>query len=341
MQRKQFITSLLAPAVGCITAPLGATASSSPVSPILPPPLKKGDTIGITSSAGFITVPEVGPAVKMMEGWGFQVRLGKTIGRRDFSFGGTDEERAGDLQQLLNDPTVKAIMIARGGYGMVRIIDRIDFSAFVKKPKWVIGFSDVTLLHTHINSAFQIASIHSKMCNSFPGPEDKVEPGQMESIASIRDALTGTVMRYTAPSHDSNRKGITEGRLVGGNLKMIETASGTPSDLRTDGCILFLEDTGEYLYSIDRMFCHLERTGKLERLKGLVIGGFRIKPDDPGEEFGRQLTDIVLEKVKNYNYPVCFNFPVGHQKVNMALKCGAKHRLSVTVSGSELQELTA
>ncbi|MFL5743296.1 MAG: LD-carboxypeptidase [Niastella sp.] len=276
--------------------------------------------------------------LQMIE-WGFNIKVGDTVGKKDFTFGGTDEERAGDFQQMLDDPKVKAIMCARGGYGFVRIIDKLNFSKLVTQPKWIIGFSDITVLHCHLNRNYGIASIHSKMCNSFPDDWNKAEPIQIETILSIKQALTGQKMKYTVPVNPLNKPGKAEGALIGGNLKLIETLAGTKSDLRTTNKILFVEDTGEYLYSIDRMFWNLKRTGKLEKLAGLIVGGFKIKPDDPGEEFGRTIQDIVLEKVKEYHFPVCFDFPVGHQRNNYALKCGVKHRLSVSNEDVILQEI--
>ncbi len=295
--------------------------------------------MGITSPAGYITIEELQPAIEQIQSWGLKVRLGTTIGKRDFSFGGTDQERAQDFQRMLDDPSIKAIMCARGGYGSVRIIDQLNFSKFLIKPKWIIGFSDITVMHCHISSNYKVATVHSKMCNSFPGDWLNAEPVQKETIVSIKDAITGVKMKYTALYHLKNRNGIAEGTLTGGNLKTIETLTGSRSDIKTAGKILFVEDTGEYLYSIDRMFWSLKRTGKLSELKGLIIGGFKIKPDDPGEEFGRTLHDIVWKKVESYKYPVCFDFPVGHQRNNYALKCGVLHRLSVTDSGTELTEV--
>lgn len=337
MNRKHFISSLITTSAALSSfkdQPLPAETALN-----IPPSLKSGDVIGITSPAGYITLEELQPAIREMESWGFKVRIGNTIGKRDFSFGGTDMERANDFQQMLDDPTVKAIMCARGGYGSVRIIDRLNFSKFQVRPKWVIGFSDITVLHCHINSNYNVATIHSKMCNSFPEDWAKAEQVQRDSILSIKDALTGVKMKYAVPANERNRKGIAEATLVGGNLKTIETLEATKSEIKTAGKFLFVEDTGEYLYSIDRMFWNLKRTGKLSRLKGLIIGSFRIKPDDPGEEFGRTLHDIVWEKVKEYDYPVCFDFPVGHQKDNVALKCGVTHRLSVTADRVELVEI--
>jgi len=301
--------------------------------------LKSGDTIGITCPAGFISDKDIQAAVHQMQTWGFNIKVGDTVNRKDFSFGGTDHERTDDFQRMLNDSSVKAIMCARGGYGSIRIIDRLDFARFALEPKWIIGFSDVTVFHSHLNRQLHVASIHSKMCNSFPDDLSQAEPGQRDSILSIRRALIGETMEYRADPNPANQTGKAEGVLVGGNLKTLESLAGSKSDIETHGKILFLEDTNEYLYSIDRSFWNLARAGKLANLAGLIIGGFKTKPDEPGEEFGRTVCDIVLEKTQSYRYPICFDFPVGHQKNNYALKCGIKHRLNVQSEGSALVEL--
>ncbi len=304
----------------------------------VPPYLKAGDKIGITCPAGYITLAEIEPSLIQMRSWGFEVVIGKTVGLRDFTFGGTDQERLSDLQQMLDDPNISAIMCARGGYGAVRIIDQLNFSNYRKSPKWVIGFSDITILHTHINSNYRIATIHSKMCNSFPSDWALAEPIQIETINSIQKALVGEQMRYQTPYNVNNRMGTAHGELIGGNLRCIENVAGSDSEIETDGKILFVEDTGEYLYSIDRMFYNLKRSGKLSKLRGLIIGGFKVKIDDEGSGFGKTLTEIVLDKVKEYDYPVCFDFPVGHQRANFALKCGVKHILDVRIEGTKLRE---
>jgi muramoyltetrapeptide carboxypeptidase len=345
MNRKHFISSIVTAGAALSVAeawalPL-ASANVNFKRSKIPPYLQPGDTIGITSPASYISLDEVKPSVQLMESWGFKVEIGKSVGQKDFTYGGTDAERAADLQQMLDNPNIKAIMCARGGYGVVRIIDQLNFKQFAKQPKWVIGFSDITVLHCHINRHFGIATLHSKMCNSFPSDWTKAEPVQVSTINSIKQALLGEEMSYTAPSATSNRTGKAEAELVGGNLSMIATLSGTVSQLETKGKILFIEDTDEYLYSIDRMFWNLKRAGLLSQLAGLVIGGFKLKPDTTGDEFGKTIYDIVTEKVKEYDYPVCFDFPVGHQRNNVALKCSVPHVLEVTAEGTTLRALPA
>ena len=340
MKRKSFIRSSIGaltasylPAIPKISASEDETLLVSPVF------LKAGDLIGITAPAGYITTGEIRSAVQKMESWGYKIRIGETIDKRDFTFGGTDEERTTDFQQMLDDPKVKAIMCARGGYGVVRIIDKLNWEKFKLKPKWIIGFSDITVFHSHLNKNFGIASIHSKMCNSFPDDWSLAEPIQIETIEAIQLALSGKKMKYSATPNPQNKVGTADGVLIGGNLKMLETLAGTKSDINTAGKILFVEDTGEYMYNVDRMFWNLKRTGKLSQLKGLIIGGFKIKVDEDSDDFGKTLQDVVLEKVNAYHYPVCFDFPVGHQRNNYALKCGVKHRLEVKNENVSLKEI--
>lgn len=347
MKRKNFLWSSTA-FIGTAVLPAFETFIGNMVnrkhdddaSPVIPPYLKKGDIIGITSPAGYITMEEIQPAIHIIESWGYKVKIGETIGKRNFAFGGTDEERAGDFQKMLDDNSIKAIMCARGGYGAVRIIDKLRWDRFMMNPKWVIGFSDITVFHSHINRNLHVASIHSKMCNSFPGDWRKAEPELMETILSIQKALSGEEMKYSVIPNSQNRTGVATGVLIGGNSKTIESLAASGSDIITENKILFIEDAGEYMYSIDRMFWNLKRSGKLSKLKGLIIGGFKVKPDDAGEEFGKTLEDVVLEKVKHYHYPVCFDFPVGHQKNNFALKCGVKHKLTVQSQDCSLIEIS-
>ncbi|MEO8172954.1 MAG: LD-carboxypeptidase [Sediminibacterium sp.] len=342
MNRKKFLASigsvsaLLLTDVSKASAAIGGRTKKI----ILPPYLQPGDTIGITCPSGFVLEKDIQPAVEQIKKWGFEVLEGTTVGKRDFTFGGTDEERKKDFQDMIDNPEVKAILCARGGYGAVRIIDQLDFSPLKKNPKWVIGFSDITVFHSHLHTTVGVATIHSKMCNSFPNEWGNAEPIQVETILSLKEALQGQKLLYNGGIDEKNKPGSAEGQLIGGNLKMLETLAGTASDISTEDKILFVEDVGEALYSIDRMFCNLKRTGKLDKLKGLLIGGFTlIKAETPGEEFGRTIYDIVLEKVKEFNYPVCFGFPVGHQRNNFALKCGVNHRLTIDAFHSTLEEV--
>lgn len=340
MDRKHFLQSTAAVAAAVITPFASTVAAAVPNREIkIPPYLQKGQTIGITSPAGYVTMEVVQPAVEVIKSWGFEVKLGSTIGKRHFPFGGTDDERLADLQQMLDDPNIKAILCARGGYGAVRIVDKLKWEGFKKHPKWVIGFSDITVLHNHIHTVCGVASIHSKMTNSFPTDWATAEPIQVQTINSINEALMGQQMIYSAIPNSFNKPGEVTGLLVGGNLKTIESLCGSASDINTAGKILFVEDTGEYLYSIDRMFWNLKRSGKLKGLKGLIVGGFNVKPDTEGEEFGKTVEEIVLEKVADYNYPVCFDFPVGHQRANFALKCGVPHRLHITPEQAILTQI--
>ena len=348
MKRKDFLSSSASLFAGAVLPPLTEKIinttdnykSGNKVLPLIPPYLTKDDYVGITSPAGYISLEEIQPSIHLIENWGYKVKIGEAIGKRDFSFGGTDDERARDFQNMLDDKTIKAIMCARGGYGAIRIIDKLKWDHFKTTPKWVLGFSDITVFHSHINRNLGIASIHSKMCNSFPVDWNRAEPVQAETILSIRKALSGEEMRYTILPNAANKTGVTTGVLTGGNIKTIESLAATKSDISTAGKILFVEDTGEYMYSIDRMFWNLKRSGKLSQLAGLIVGGFKVKADDPGEEFGKTLEEVVLEKVKDYSYPVCFDFPVGHQKNNFALKCGVKHKLIVQQQQCTLIELS-
>jgi muramoyltetrapeptide carboxypeptidase len=334
MNRKKFIAATATLAA----APFLQLSAKevSDIKAIIPPYLKKGDMIGITAPAGYMTREAIIPAATLLQQWGFKIRVGYTIGKRNYTFGGTDSERLEDLQLMLDDPQVKAIMCARGGYGSVRLVDQLNWNKFKENPKWIIGFSDITVLHAHIHKNSGIATIHSKMCNSFPDVWDSASLLQKQTIESIYKALTGEKMEYKAPASDYNRTGKAKGLLVGGNLKTLESLAGSASDITTEGKLLFVEDTGEYLYSVDRMFWNLKRSHKLSGLAGLIVGGIKVKQDDPAEYFGQTIYDIISEKVKEYNYPVCFDFPVGHQIDNFALKCGTVHELNVLQNGTTL-----
>jgi len=306
----------------------------------IPPYLKKGDCIGITSPSGHIQYKELLPAIQRIKSWGLTFKTGQTIGLKDGTFGGTDQQRTVDFQRMLEDPDIKAILCARGGYGAIRIIDRIDFSSLNKNPKWIIGFSDATVFHIHIAHNYHLATLHSKMCNSFPDNWEKATSQQRATIDSIRDALMDTKkMHYQSLMNPMNRLGSAEGELIGGNMRTIENLSGTRSSLEAAGKILFLEETHEYLYNMDRMLWNLERSGQLKHLKGLIIGAMIRTPQrNADDELNKSIYELVMEKVKDFTYPVTFDFPVGHIVENYALKCGVPHRLEVTTIGTTLRE---
>ena len=299
----------------------------------IPPYLQKGDTIGIVCPAGAMPVEKVSECIRILnEDWGFTTKVGKTVGNSYNYFSGTDEERIADLQEMLDDDSVKAVLCARGGYGLTRIIDKIDFKKFKKQPKWVIGYSDVTVLHSHIYSQYYISSLHSPMAGAFND-----EGYKNEFVQSLRNALEGKKLKYSCPVHEFNRKGVAVGELVGGNLALLAHQVGTESDLKTRGRILFIEDISEYLYNIDRMLHQLKRSGKLSKLAGLIVGGFT-ETQDTERPFGQTAYEIIRDIVKEYDYPVCFDFPVSHTERNYALKIGVGYKLKVTKSKVSLEE---
>ena len=285
---------------------------------IIPAPLVKGDTVAITATARKITKTEIQFAVNWLTDLGYKVLLGETIGKEHHQFAGTDIERATDFQSLIDNPEVKAIWCARGGYGTVRMIDLIDFSDFIKKPKWVIGYSDITVLHSHIHN-LEIATIHASM------PLD-IEPASAEAKQSLINAITGDDYEIEFPSNANNKKGNAQGQAIGGNLSMLYSMCGSASVIKTKGKILFLEDLDEYYYHIDRMLQNLKRNGMLKDLAGLVIGGM-ISMQDNAIPFGYSLENIILEITSGYSYPVVFEMPFGHIKDNRAVIFGKGVRL--------------
>ncbi len=284
-----------------------------------PPFLKAGDTIGIVAPARKITKEELEPAVEILKGWGLKVKTGKNLFGACNQYSGTDEERLADMQEMINDGTVKAILSARGGYGTLRFADRLDFSSLLRNPKWIIGYSDITVLHTLVH-AIGIETLHATMPVSFGKDADSVE--------SLRKALFGQRLEYTLPPHQLNRAGKISAPLVGGNLSLIYAMSGGKSDLDTNGKILFLEDLDEYLYHIDRMMMNLKRSGKLDGLAGMVIGGMTEMKDNT-IPFGKTAEEIIYDAVKEYDYPLCFGLPAGHGIQNKALIMGRTCVLTV------------
>ncbi len=300
----------------------------------IPPYLKKGDTIGITCPAGYMTRDKAQACIDTLQQWGFNVMVGNTLGSQsDNYFSGTDDERLFELQAMLDSDDIKAILCGRGGYGVSRIIDKIDFAAFKKKPKWIIGYSDITVLHCHSNSNLKIATLHSPMAAAF---NDGVIGN--EFIQSLHKVITGKKTRYKSGLYSFNKSGSAEAELVGGNLSLLVNMIGTASDINTKNKILFIEDIGEYIYSTDRMMQQLKRCGKLDKLAGLVVGSFT-DTKDTERPFGKTVYQAIYDVVKDYNYPVCFNFPVGHAKENYALKVGGRYQLKVSTRSVTLSEL--
>ncbi|CAN5734186.1 LD-carboxypeptidase [soil metagenome] len=290
---------------------------------IIPPYLKKGDTIGIVCPAGFMPAEKAATCIEVLQQWGFRVKTGFTLGHQLHYFSGTDEERLADVQQMLDDEEVKAILCGRGGYGVSRIIDAVNWKAFKKHPKWIIGFSDITVLHSYLFTRLKTASLHAPMANAFN------EDGWKDVyVQSLKKAITGKPSNYKIPSHPYNRNGNATGLLVGGNLSLLVHQIGTPSDIDTKDCILFIEDISEYLYNIDRMLLQLQRAGKLDKLAGLIIGGFT-DMKDTSIPFGQTIEEIIRDRIAKYHYPVCFNFPVSHETANYALKVGVEYELNV------------
>lgn len=291
--------------------------------------LQPGDKIAIISTARKVSFAEMEPAIAILNSWGLEVMLGQTIGAEHHQFAGPDALRRADLQHMLDNPEIKAILCARGGYGTSRLLDEVDFSQFRQNPKWLIGFSDVTALHAHLYT-LGFESLHAIMPILF------AREGSENAIESLRRILFGEPISYTTALHPFNRLGIGTGDLVGGNLSILHTIIGTCSDFDYAGKILFLEDLDEYLYHIDRMLVHLDRCGKLENLAGLVIGQMSDMKDN-AIPFGQTAYEIIQEHTAKYQYPVCFGFPVGHEPQNLALICGRKAKLEVTQEGSFLQ----
>jgi muramoyltetrapeptide carboxypeptidase len=290
---------------------------------IAPPFLNKGDKIAIVSPARSISFEEVLPAIRMLQRWGLEVILGSHVFGKYHQFSGTDQQRLQDMQQMLDDPSIRAILATRGGYGMVRIVDQLDFSRFANHPKWIIGYSDLTALHTHVLKFLGIQTLHATMPFNI---RDTELPGI--SVESLRKALFGETLSYSKPITFYDQTGLMEGILTGGNLSILHTLMGTPSEIGTDGKILFLEDVDEYLYHVDRMMVNLKRGGKLRQIKGLIAGGFTGMKDNE-IPFGKQVQEIILDAVKEYGYPVCFDFPAGHGNDNVALYMGRKVRVIV------------
>jgi muramoyltetrapeptide carboxypeptidase len=283
---------------------------------LIPAYLKEGDLVGIVSPSRKISPGEIEKAVQIIEEWGMRVITGRHAFKGDDQFAGTDEQRAEDFQQMLDNSEVKAIFCSRGGYGSVRIIDKLDFRGFAKSPKWIAGFSDITVFHSHINKNHGVATLHCEMPINF-GKADS----QKGTTESILRALTSEMLSYNSFVKGQSVEGCAEGLLTGGNLSVLFSLLGSVSDIDTDGRILFLEDLDEYLYHIDRMIMALKRAGKFNNIKGLVVGGMSDMRDNT-ISYGKTAEEIILEHTGNLGIPVLCNFPAGHLPLNVAMKFG-------------------
>lgn len=293
------------------------------------PSLHPGDKIAIVALARKINPVDIQLAIATFQSWGLEVILGKSITAAHHIFAGTDAERAADLQLMLDDPQIKAVISARGGYGSARILELLDFSQFALHPKWIVGFSDITAVLAHIQK-MGIPCIHGTMPALFG------KPGSDLAKETLRQALFGEAITYPMlAAHPLNRPGIGRGPITGGNVSLLTSIIGTPSEVDFTGQILFLEEIDEYLYSLDRLMVHLKRSGKLKELAGLVVGHMTDMKDNP-EPFGQNAYEIVREHTRAYSYPVAFGFPVGHEAVNLALVCGREAQLEVSPSGATL-----
>ncbi len=288
---------------------------------IKPPFLCKGDTVGIVAPARKVSREEMNVAIEILRSWGLLVKEGTHLYGIQDQFSGTDEERASDMQNMLDDPNIKAVFSARGGYGCLRIIDKLNFASFLRSPKWLVGYSDMTVFHSHMH-ALGVETLHGTMPINFGKDE--------ESTESLRASLFGDSLSYSWESNLTGRKGSSEGELIGGNLSLLYALNNSQSDLDTRGKILFLEDLDEYLYHIDRMMLNLKRSGKLSELKGLVIGGMTDMKDN-AIPFGKNAEEIIFDAVREFNYPVCYGFSAGHTTRNLAFRLGSK--VSLIVAG--------
>lgn len=292
-----------------------------------PPFLKANSKVGIVAPAKKVSRQEMEMAIQILEDWGLQVSLGKHLFSVYNQFAGTDRERTEDLQQMLDNPGLEAIICARGGYGTIRIVDNLVFDQFKKYPKWLVGFSDITVLHCHVHN-LGVESIHGIMPLLFPKQTN-------DTIESLRKALFGEELIYETLPHPLNREGNAQGQLVGGNLSLFANTIGTTSEIETEGKILFLEDVNEYLYHLDRMMLHLYRAGKLAHLSGLIVGQFSEVKDNQ-IAFGSTVNEIIADIIQEYEYPVCYDFPVGHEVHNLAIRCGKISSLQVSKQSVKL-----
>ena len=289
--------------------------------------LQQGDTVAIVATARKIDLATLQPGIKLLESWGLHVVIGNTIGPEDHQLAGPDWQRATDFQHMLDDPKIKAIWAAKGGYGTVRIIDRIDFTKFRQRPKWIVGFSDVTVLHSHLNN-MNVETLHAMMAIS-------AKTAAPEAIESLHKALFGKKLEYHLPPHPYNVKGQAKAELVGGNLSVLYSILGSKSAVDPKGKILFIEDLDEYLYHVDRMLFNLKRNGWFDNVKAVIVGGMTEMKDND-IPWGKDALQILQDVFKDCKFPVIYNFPAGHIKDNRAMVFGKTVTVEVTDKGSSV-----
>lgn len=287
---------------------------------ILPRKLKEGDTVMIVATARKISLQTLQPSIKILESWGLHIILGKNLFLEFNQFAGNDEQRIEDLQFAIDSDSISAILCARGGYGTVKIIDEIDFSNLKKNPKWIIGYSDITVLHSHLNN-LGIMSLHATMPINFPD-------NTQSSLESLKQVLFNSRVNIKFRSANSNRLGKVNAEIVGGNLSVLYSLLGSRSDISTEKKILFIEDLDEYLYHIDRMMVNMKRNNKLSNLAALIVGSMK-QMNDNEISFGSNAQEIILNQVLDYNYPVCFDFPSGHINDNRSFILGIETILEI------------
>ena len=288
---------------------------------VIPPYLQKGDEVAFVSPSFAIVRQQIEDAANYLEEWGLKVRFGKYVFEKDGPFAGNDLQRLDDIQSMIDDEKIKAILFTRGGYGALRLIDKIDFSSLIESPKWFVGFSDITVFHLWINELYDMETIHGEMPLNYTNTNKL--PICMESL---HDALFGKAKSIEWEGN-TIRPAKVCGEIVGGNLSLIYSLIGSLADINTDGKILFIEDVGEQYYHVDRMLTSLKLAGKLSNLKALLVGGFT-KMSDTTSPWNKTIEDIVKEKTAEYDYPVYFNFPAGHQSDNRAFYLGREVSLS-------------
>ncbi len=297
---------------------------------ITPPYLRKGDRVGIVAPARFVNPEEIEPAIAQIEQWGVEVVRGANLYARHNQSAGTDEQRIADLQAMMDNDTISAIICARGGYGTIRIIDKLDFRHLVSRPKWIVGYSDITVLHSHLEKQLNLESLHAPMLLGYDGRSDSVA-----SMEMLRKALFGEALEYKILPGRFSRSGSAQATLTGGNLSLLIALAGSESEVNTNEKVLFIEDVDEYLYHIDRMMHQLKRSGKLKNLAGLVVGGLS-KMRDNKLPFGKTAEEIIFEAVEEYDFPVLVGFPAGHDALNYPLIMGRTIHLTV---GKEIANL--